>query len=53
MGKMSSISNKYIVPEKLAGEYVEHLAQIKMRKEKRKEDIEIERMEQLNRRGVQ
>ena len=30
------ISDKYIVPEKLVSEYVEHLAQIKMWKEKKK-----------------
>ena len=42
-------SDKYIVPEKLVAEYVEHLAQIKMRKEKKKEDTERERMERLNR----
>ena len=41
-------SDKYIVPEKLVAEYVEHLAQIKMRKEKRKEETERERMERLN-----
>ena len=41
-------SDKYIVPEKLVAEYVEHLAQIKMRKEKRKEENERERMERLN-----
>ena len=29
-------SDKYIVPENLVAEYVEHLAQIKMRKEKKK-----------------
>ena len=33
-------SDKYIVPEKLVAEYVEHLAQIKMRKEKKKEVTE-------------
>ena len=42
-------SDKYIVPEKLVAEYVEHLAQIKMRKEKKKEETERERMERLNR----
>ena len=42
-------SDIYIVPEKLVAEYVEHLAQIKMRKEKKKEETERERMEQLNR----
>ena len=42
-------SDKYIVPEKLVAEYVEHLAQIKMRKEKKKEETERKRMEQLNR----
>jgi len=38
-------SDKYIVPEKLVAEYVEHLAQIKMPKEKKKEETERERME--------
>ena len=42
-------SYKYIVPEKLVAEYAEHLAQIKMRKEKTKEKTERERMERLNR----
>ena len=42
-------SYKYIVPEKLVAEYAEHLAQIKMCKEKKKEKIERERMERLNR----
>ena len=42
-------SDKYIVPEKLVAEYVEHLAQIQMRKEKKKEDTETERMVRLNR----
>ena len=42
-------SDKYIVPEKLVAEYAEHLAQIKMCKEKKKEKIETERMERLNR----
>ena len=42
-------SNKYIVPEKLLAEYVEHLAQIKMCKEKKIEETERERMERLNR----
>jgi len=42
-------SDKYIVPEKLVAEYVEHLAQIKMRKEKKKEETERERMERQNR----
>ena len=41
-------SGKYIVPEKVVAEYVEHLAQIKMRKEKKKEENERERMERLN-----
>ena len=41
-------SDKYIVPEKLVAEYVEHLAQIKMRKEKKKEETEREQMERLN-----
>jgi len=38
-------SDKYIVPEKLVAEYVEHLAQIKMRKDKKKEETERERIE--------
>ena len=42
-------SDKYIVPEKLVADYVEHLTQIKMRKEKKKEENERERMERLNR----
>ena len=42
-------SDKYIVPEKLVAEYVEHLAQIKMRKEKKKGETEREPMERLNR----
>ena len=42
-------SEKYIVPEKLVAEYVEHLSQIKMRKEKKKEETERERTERLNR----
>ena len=42
-------SDKYIVPEKLVAEYVESLAQIKMHKEKKKEETERERMERLNR----
>ena len=42
-------SDKYIFPEKLVAEYVEHLAQIKMRKEKKKEETERERVERLNR----
>ena len=42
------LSDKYIVPEKLVAEYVEHLAQIKMRKEKKKEETERDRMERLN-----
>ena len=41
------ISDKYIVPEKLVAEYAEHLAQIKMCKEKKKEETERERMERL------
>ena len=39
--------DKYIFPEKLVAEYVEHLAQIKMGKEKKKEKTERERMERL------
>ena len=35
-------SDKYIVPKNLVAEYVEHLAQIKMRKEKKKEETERE-----------
>ena len=42
-------SDKYIVPEKLVAEYAEHLAQIKMSKEKKREETERERMERLNR----
>ena len=42
-------SDKYIFPEKLVPEYVEHLSQIKMRKEKKKEETEREPMERLNR----
>ena len=42
-------SDKHIVPEKLVAVYVEHLAQIKMRKEKKKEETERERMERLKR----
>ena len=42
-------SDKYIVPKNLVAEYVEHLAQIKMRKEKKKEETEREWMERLNR----
>ena len=42
-------SDKHIVPEKLVAEYIEHLAQIKMRKEKKKGETERERMERLNR----
>ena len=42
-------SDKYIVPVKLVAEYVRHLAQIKMRKEKKKEETETERIERLNR----
>jgi len=42
-------SDKYIVPEKLGAECVENLAQIKIRKEKKKEETEGERMERLNR----
>ena len=42
-------SDKYIVPEKLVAEHVEHLIQIKMRKEKKKEETDTEQMERLNR----
>ena len=41
-------SDKYIVPEKLVAEYVEHLAQIKIPQEKKKEETERERKERLN-----
>ena len=40
-------SDKYIVPEKLVAEYVVHLAQIKIREEKKKEETERERMKRL------
>ena len=46
---IKEFSEKYIVAEKLVAEYVEHLAQIKMRKEKKKEETERDRMERLNR----
>ena len=39
----------YIVPKKLVAEYAEHLAQIKMCKEKIKEETERKQMERLNR----
>jgi len=39
---LRKFSDKYIVPEKLVAEYVENLAQIKMRKEKKKEETEGE-----------
>jgi len=42
-------SDKYIVPEKLVAEYVEHLAQIKIHKEKKKEETEREGMDRLKR----
>ena len=42
-------SDKYIVSEKLVAEYVEHLAHIKIPQEKKKEETERERTEQLNR----
>ena len=45
---IGEFSDKYIVPEKFVAEYVEHLAQIKMYKEKKKEETERERMERLN-----
>ena len=38
-------SDKYIFPEKLVAEYVEHLAQIKTCKEKKKEETERERVD--------
>ena len=34
-------SDKYIVPEKLVAEYVEHLAKIKMRRKRRLKGIEL------------
>ena len=40
--------DKYIFPEKLVAEHAEHLAQIKMSKEKKKEETERERMERPN-----
>ena len=46
-GATKKFSDKYIVPEKLLAEYAEHLAQIKMCKEKKKEETERERMERL------
>ena len=46
---ITKFSDKYIVSEKLVAEYAEHLAQIEMCKEKKKEETERERMEQLNR----
>ena len=48
-GAIRKFSDKYIVAEKLVAEYAEHLAQIKMRKEKKKEDTEREQTERLNR----
>jgi len=42
-------SDKFTVPEKLVAENVENHTQIKMRKEKKKEETERERMERLNR----
>ena len=45
----SSQINAFIVPEKLVAECAEHLVQIKMRKGKKKEETERERMERLNR----
>ena len=44
---ITKFSDKHIVPEKLVAEYAEHLAQIKMYKEKK--ETERERMERLNR----
>ena len=46
---LESFPDGYIVPKKLVAEYVEQLAQIKMRKEKKKGENERARMEQLNR----
>ena len=50
-GAIRKFSDKYIVLEKLVGKYVEHLAQIRMRNEKKKdlEESERERKERLNR----
>ena len=42
-------SDKYIAPEKLVAENVENHTQIKMHKEKKKEETEREKMERLNR----
>ena len=42
-------SDKYIVPEELVAGYAENLVQIKMCKEKKKEDTDRERLERLNR----
>ena len=42
-------SDKYIVPEMLVAAYADHVAQIKVPKEKKKEETERERMERLNR----
>ena len=42
-------SNKNIVPVKLVAQYAEHLAQIKMCKESKKEETEREGMDRLNR----
>ena len=44
-----NFSDKYIVPEKLVAKYAEHIAQIKMSKEKKKEETERERMKRVNR----
>ena len=48
-GGIRKFSDKYIVPEKLVAGCAEHLAQIKMCKEMKKEETERERMERLNR----
>ena len=48
-GAIRKFSDKYIVAEKLVAEYAEHLAQIKMRNEKKKKETEREQMERLNR----
>ena len=42
-------SDKYIVPEELVAEYAENPVQIKMYKEKKKDETEREQMERLNR----
>ena len=49
-GAIRKFSDKYIVAVKLVADYAEHLAQMKMCKEKKmKEETERERMKRLNR----